>query len=100
MRGGSGQSLKNKHINTDNVTDMMVSIASYSMSNLNRYDYILVNKSIDYGLNVEETIELILIDNLDDINNFCNKKSIHGDTRHTLVTLKKLSALYKLQYSF
>jgi len=80
--------------------DQLLITATYYLSDLNNYDFTLINSAFDFGLGVSDVIVLLLLDNIYDISTFCNKHGLVADFHHTIATLKKLSALHKIQYNF
>jgi hypothetical protein len=73
---------------------------AYYLSNINKYDGILVNYAVSYGLNMDKIIVLILINNIDDLKFFCRINNLNHEQTHTVIKLKKLSELYNLQHNF
>lgn len=72
----------------------------YFISDLNKYDYHLVNASFSSGLDVIDVFVLLLLNNIYDIEIFCKKNFLYGEIYYTIITLKKLSALYKLYHNY
>jgi hypothetical protein len=87
-------------ITKGSIKDLLVSTAIYYLSDLNNYDYHLINYGFNYGLGANDIIVLLLLNNIYDITTFCQKYGISRDKYYTISTLKKLSALHKLQYNF
>lgn len=86
--------------NLSNVHYLLINAAIYYLSDLNYYDYVLINYAFDYGLDVEDIIMLLLFDNIYDVEVFCHWKNLINDHFYNILTLKKLSALWKIQYNF
>ena len=83
------------------IKDALISTAIYYLSDLNHYDYHLINYAFNYGLQPNDIIVLLLLNNIYDIEIFCKQKGLTSkDKYHTIATLKKLSALWKVQYNF
>ena len=83
------------------VKDALISTAIYYLSDLNHYDYHLINYAFNYGLAPNDVIVLLLLNNIYDIEIFCKQKGLASkDKYHTIATLKKLSALWKVQFNF
>jgi hypothetical protein len=82
------------------IKNILISTAIYYLLDLNLYDYHLINYSFNYGLKPNDIIVLLLLNNIYDIEIFCKQKGLLGDKYHSLATLKKLSALWKVQYNF
>ena len=80
--------------------DIMRGTLIYYLSNTNKYDEMLVNKTSSYGLEIKETILLILLNNLYDVKIFCKSHNLNSDQTNNIVTLKKLSALHNLEHNF
>jgi len=70
------------------------------LTDLNKFDHKLINAGFNCGLDSGDVITLLILNNIDDINEFCIKRRITSDRYYTIATLKKLSALYKLQHNF
>lgn len=87
-------------LNKNNMKDVLISLAAYYLTDLNVYDYKLINYSFAYGLKANDIIVLLLMNNIYDVELFCQQKGIYGDRLHTIITLKKLSAFHKVQYNF
>lgn len=81
-------------------TSALILSAIYYLSDLNFYDYQLVNYSFEYGLKIDDIIILLLLNNIKDIEYFCKEKKLISNEKYNIETLKKLSALYKLQFDF
>jgi len=73
---------------------------AYYLSNSNRYDEILFNYGVSYGLNVDKLILLILLNNIDDIREFCKSNNLNQQQILNIITLKRLSALHNLEHNF
>lgn len=84
----------------NNILNILIIAVIYYLSDLNIYDYHLINYSFEFGLEANDIMVLLLLNNIYDINTFCQLRSISGDKYHTISTLKKLSALHKIQYNF
>lgn len=97
MVGGHGDAYKIKNINSH---DILIATTIYYLSDLNRYDYTLINYAYNYNLDIDSIITLLLLNNIYDINVFCKKYNLLGDKHHTIASLKKLSALHKIQFNF
>lgn len=97
MVGGNGDFFKSKNINTH---DLLLATTIYYLSDLNQYDYKLINEAYKYGLEIGDIITLLLLNNIHDISVFCEKHNLKNNEQYTLSTLKKLSALFKIQYNF
>lgn len=97
MTGGHGDAYKAKNVSSH---DLLVATTLYYLSDLNRYDFNLINYAYNYNLGVGDIITLLLLNNIHDINAFCKKYSLMGDQYHSIATLKKLSALHKIQFNF
>lgn len=72
----------------------------YFLSDLNIYDFYLINVAFNLGLAPENIITLLLLNNIYDIELFCRKNNMYGEGFYAITTLKKLSALHKLQYNY
>jgi hypothetical protein len=81
-------------------TNALILAAIYYLSDLNFYDYHLINYSFQYGLKVDDIIILLLLNNITDIDFFCKEKNLVLNEQQTIKTLKKLSALRKIQFNF
>lgn len=96
--------LTNIEIDDFNITktpyDLLWRTLIYFISDLNKYDYHLVNVAFSSGLNMVNVIVLLLLNNIYDIEIFCKKYFIHGETYYTIITLKKLSVMHKLHYNY
>lgn len=90
QNGGSGLSVKN----------ILIATVIYYLVDLNNYDHHLINYAFNYGIGANNIIVLLLINNIFDIDIFCKKFNIVGSNYNTITTLKKLSALHKIQYNF
>lgn len=82
------------------IKHLLIMTAIYYLSDLNKYDYYLINYGFSYGLEANKIIILLLLNNIHDINMFCQLNHLVGDRYHTIATLKKLSALHRVQYNF
>lgn len=79
---------------------LLITIVLYRINNLNYYDYILIDHLLKQLFSIHDILTVILIDNLSDINAFCSKHKMSSSDCSTIVTLKKLSALWNLQHNF
>jgi hypothetical protein len=89
-----------KNIETSSPKDLLLLTIIYYLSDLNKYDYHLINFGFDYGLTVEDIIILLLLNDIYTIDTFCYSRQIFGSQYYTLVTLKKLSAMHKVEFNF
>ena len=80
--------------------EMMVASLTYYLSDMNKFDHKLVNLGFDAGLTDQDVIVLLIIDDLDSIDHFCQQHGIVGEPYRSIVTLKKLSGLQKLRNMF
>jgi hypothetical protein len=85
-----------KNLSADNLLQMTL---IYALTNLNRYDFKLINLMADI-LEAPDIISLLLLNNIADIKIFCLKKHIYGDVSYNIETLKKLSVLHNLESNF
>lgn len=97
MVGGYSNRFESKDVNS---YDLLLATTIYYLSDLNRYDFNLINYAYNYGLDIGNIITLLLLNNIYDINDFCKKYNLYSDQQYTISTLKKLSALYKIQFNF
>jgi hypothetical protein len=79
---------------------IVVSFLFNNLTDLNKYDYNLINTGYNIGLTSDSILYLLMLNNLDDVNDFCTDHNIHGQKQYNIITLKKLSALYKIQHNF
>ena len=87
--------------NLGNTTqNLLLQTTIYFLSNLNNYDYHLINTAFDIGLQADNIIVLLLLNNIYDVEMFCRKHNIYGENFYILSTLKKLSAVHKIQTNF
>lgn len=91
---------KQMTLNKNDMKNILVAFAAYYLTDLNVYDYKLINYLFAYGMKADDIIALLLMNNIYDIELFCQQKGIIGDRLHTIITLKKLSAFHKVQYNF
>lgn len=80
--------------------DLLLLATIYFLSDLNDYDFYLINYAFQLGLAPENIIVLLLLNNIYDIEIFCRRYNIYGEGYYTISTLKKLSALNKLWYNY
>lgn len=85
--------------NTD-MKDILILTTIYYLSDLNKFDYKLINEAANMGLSTENIITLLLLNNIYDVKTLCEMNKIGGDALYRITTLKKLSALHKVQYNF
>lgn len=86
--------------NSNNSLDLLIATVSYYLTDINRYDEKLINYAFDIGLDVHSIIILLFLDNISDIQSFCKMNGLTHDKCMTLTTLKKLSALHRVQFNF
>jgi len=79
---------------------MLVALAIYYLCDLTKYDYHLINYCFKIGLDTENIIVLLLLNNINDINYFCQKYRLDNYKSQHIATLKKLSAYHKLLFNF
>lgn len=72
----------------------------YFVSDLNVYDYNLINFLFDASQNPADVIIVLFLNNITDIKTYCIMHDMNLNETQTIITLKKLSALYKLKYNF
>ena len=82
------------------VKELLIVTAMYYLSDLNIYDYKLINQLFNFGLNSSQVIQVLLLNNIYDLTTFCKMNNLSHDNTYTILTLKKLSALHKIQYNF
>jgi hypothetical protein len=82
------------------ILNLLITTIKYCLSDLNIYDYHLINYLFEYNLQPNNIIVLLILNNIYDIDAFCKLHTLHGDKYHTISTLKKLSALHRIQYNF
>ncbi|XWV26560.1 putative orfan [Tupanvirus soda lake] len=82
------------------VKNVLMATAIYYLSDLNNYDFHLINHCFNFGLQPNDIIVLLLLNNIYDVDTFCKQKGLTMDKYHTVTTLKKLSALHKVQFNF
>lgn len=82
------------------VKNLLIATAIYYLSDLNNFDYHLINRAFNFGLGANDIVVLLLLNNIYDIETFCKMKNIMNDRLYTIMTLKKLSALHKVQFNF
>jgi len=80
--------------------DLLLLTIIYYVSDLNKYDFHLINFAIEYGLTMEDVIVLLLLNDMYSIDRFCKLKGLLGTEYYTICTLKKLSALHKVEWNF
>jgi hypothetical protein len=73
---------------------------AYYLSNINKYDGVLVNHAVSYGLAMDKIIVLVLINNIHDVKLFCEINNLSYEQTKSITKLKKLSALYNLENNF
>jgi hypothetical protein len=89
-----------KNIENSSPKDLLLLTIIYYLSDLNKYDFHLINFSFDYGLTVEDIIILLLLNDIYTIDVFSHSRQIFGSQYYTLATLKKLSAMHKVEFNF
>ena len=82
------------------IKNLLIATAIYYLSDLNNYDYHLINHAFNYGLRANDVVVLLLLNNIYDIETFCTLNQLTGHAKHSITTLKKLSALHKIQFNF
>ncbi|XWV25299.1 putative ORFan [Tupanvirus deep ocean] len=82
------------------VKNVLIATAVYYLSDLNNYDFHLINHCFKFGLQPNDIIVLLLLNNIYDVDTFCKHRGLTMDKYHTITTLKKLSALHKVQFNF
>ena len=97
---GNNPTKSNNSKNSMTPEEMMVASLTYYLSDMNKFDHKLVNLGFDAGLTDQDVIVLLIIDDLDSIDHFCQKHGIGGEPYRSIVTLKKLSGLQKLRNMF
>lgn len=97
---GQIQPAEHKNIEKSSPTHLLLIACAYFLQNINRYDMYLINVCFNLGMDAKDVFLILLINNLEDTNDFCRENSIHGHNYFAIVRLKKLSALYKLTSSY
>ena len=67
---------------------------------LNHYDAKLITLLVKHNVDLDIIITLLIMNNRQDINYLCQKMINNRDICHNILTLKKLSALYKIENNF
>jgi len=80
--------------------NLLIMTVLYYVSDLNKYDFHLINYAMENNISVKNIIVLLLLNNTYDINRFCYINSITGQRYYTILTLKKLSGLHKVENNF
>lgn len=94
------ETIKMTELKTSQPKDLLFLTVIYFLSNLNQYDYMLINLVFEIGLRTDNVIVLLLLNNINDIEAFCSKNKILGENCYAITTLKKLSALHKVIHNF
>lgn len=87
-------------VNRSSTSNIAVLAVVYYLSNLNKFDFHLINYCMRVGLSVEDVIILLLLNDIHTIEVFCRSKNIHSQSYMMIVNLKKLSALHKVENNF
>jgi len=85
---------------TGGAENVLQQALAYYLSNINKYDGVLVNRVATYGLGMDKIIVLILINNIYDIKLFCKSNRLNQEQTTAIITLKRLSALHNLETNF
>lgn len=80
--------------------NILLTLSLYFITDLNKYDFYLINYALNFGLNPNDVINLLFLNNIRNIDDFCKQHKLYGDKYFTITTLKKLSALHKVNYNF
>ena len=99
ISGGQAPKLKISNM-TGGAENVLQQALAYYLSNINKYDGVLVNRVATYGLGMDNIIVLILINNIYDIKLFCKSNHLNQQQTTTIITLKRLSALHNLETNF
>lgn len=86
--------------NMNYVSKILSDTVIYFLSNLNIYDYNLINILMDSGLAAEHIIAILLLNNINDIEQYCDSLNMNPDMYYKTATLKKLSALHNLKNNY
>jgi hypothetical protein len=81
-------------------TDLLLIAMIYYLSDLNKYDFHLINYVMDRSMSIEDVIVLLLLNDIHSIDKFCQMKGLLGSPYYTITTLKKLSALHRVEWNF
>lgn len=81
-------------------SNVLQTTIAYYLSNTNRYDEVLFNQGLSYGLDIDKLVLLILLNNIDDIKSFCKLNNLNYQQKLNVISLKRSSALYNLEYNF
>lgn len=97
---GSVNPIDMSNISNVSSSDLALLAVSYYLSNLNKYDYHLINYCDTIDMTVSDVIILLLLNDIYSIEQFCNTKSCKTDCKNMIITLKRLSALHKVEFDF
>lgn len=89
-----------QNLDASSSKDLVLLAVAYYLSNLNTYDFNLINYCNKVNMDTSDIIILLLLNDMQTINNFCKVKSIHSQSYYVILTLKRLSALHKVEYNF
>lgn len=94
------QPVEFKNIQATTPRNLLLITIVYLLSNLNIYDEYLINYAFNIGLQPNAIIVLLLVNNIYDIEFFCDRYNIGSDGFYNISVLKKLSELHKLQFNY
>ena len=92
--------VKLKNISSASPETLIILTVIYYLSNLNTYDYRLINITSDLDMPIENMLVLLLLNDIDSIRTFCKQNELNQNITYRIITLKKLSALHKIENVF
>ncbi len=75
-------------------------IIAHFLSDINKYDAKLINLLSDANVDEKVIVTFLIVNNLDDINAVIRDNNISSNLAQNIITLKKLSALYRIERNF
>jgi hypothetical protein len=87
-------------VDKSSVKNILMATTAYFLSDLNKYDFNMINSAFDLGLSASDVITLLFLNNYTDILSFCQINNIRSMETNNILTFKKLSAMYKLHYNY
>jgi len=85
----------------DNVTkEALEVIITHFLSDINKFDAKLINLLSNANIDGNVIITFLFVNNIDDIKGVCTSNNIGGSLCQNVITLKKLSALYRIEHNF
>jgi hypothetical protein len=89
-----------KKLKNVSAKDLLVLTVIHYLSDLNQFDMKLMDYCLTNGATTESMLVLLMLNDISSIRVFCKTQNFSANVSYTVETLKKMSALHKLQNDF